>query len=129
MPADLSRRELFRQLCSKQTARKLASFVSHGLGNLGGFGRDSAGSVEEAGRALRTMRRKRSQRFGGNVHSPYNGVRNADSGDLAFARGNCSLHEVNSRTCAKPGTEDSTVCDSNELQAPAPIKGPGPRSS
>ena len=80
MSTDLSRRELFKQLGNRQTVRKLGSFVSQGLGSLLGFAQAPGGSVEEAGRELRIIRRKRSQLPRQSVRATYDGKRNANSG-------------------------------------------------
>ena len=115
---DLSRREFFRRLGSRQTGRKLAGFVSQGLGSLLGFVQAPGGSVEEAGRALRNMRRKRSQRPRQSVPATCDGTRNANSGRATLSDHNSGSDEADSRTSSRPDMENWAPPDSEGPPAP-----------
>ena len=94
-----SRREFFGRIGSKDTLRTLAGFASQQLEHLLGAEKGVAGSVDEAGRALRNGRRERSSKLARKIRSPL-----GEEADLS--------------PCDRTDTPSSTPPDSDQAERP-----------
>ena len=111
----LSRRAFFKSIASKQTLRSLGNLFFQGLGEIGDLADRSVGSVEDAGRSLRNVRRKGSPKLTRDAPlARSDGPGGADSaGPVPDKRGTGTGGE-NRQACNKAaGMQDSTPSDSD----------------
>ncbi len=115
----LSRRAFFKRIASRRTLRSLGNLFFQGLGEIGDLADRSVGSVEDAGRALRNVRRKGSLKLTPDgLLARSDGPGGADSaGPAPRSKRGSGTGGENRQACNKAsGMQDSTPSDSDGVR-------------